>query len=380
MTDLLAPATHAGYFRLLPREKYLSQEVFEEEYRKVFSRQWLFAGHVSQLREPGSYFVEEILGESVIVTRTSDGEVRAFLNVCRHRGHPVCEGTSGQTRRFVCRYHRWSYALSGELLGAPATPDGEAGVDYRDLSLFNVHVTVYQGLIFVCLGDERPEELATRLGDMTAGIERFHLEHTKEAFRETYEIEANWKVLLENYLECHHCPGSHPELCKAMDLGTMFKETEGWVGEYFGGSTPLKDSALTASLDGRLLSKPLGDADPGNPADVRGSGFGIVPTLTRVIVHIDHVLVHSLRPVTPERVTWQTRWYVHADAVEGEDFDRERLTEVWRATNRQDIELCQATYKGVRSRRFVSGPLHATREAAIRSALETYKSMMSAGN
>jgi Rieske 2Fe-2S family protein len=378
VTDLLQSATHSGYFTLLPRDKYLDPQVFEDEYRKVFSRQWLFAGHISQLAQPGFYFVEEILGESVILTKTQEGEVRAFLNVCRHRGHRVCEGTSGRTQRFVCGYHRWSYALSGKLLGAPAMPDGDGGVDYRDLSLFDVHVTVYHGLIFVCLGAERPADLASQLADKARGIERFRLEHTKEAFRETYNVRANWKVLLENYLECHHCAGSHRELCKAMDLGAMFEETEGWVGEYFGGSTPLKETALTASLDGHLLSTPLGDADPVNRADVEGTGFGIVPTLTRVIVHIDHVLVHALRPVSPEEVSWQTRWFVKADAVEGADYHPDRLTEVWRATNGQDVALCQAAYKGVRSRRFVSGPLHATREAAIRSALATYTDMMSA--
>lgn len=378
MTELVDPPTAGGHFKLLPRHRYLSSETFDEEYRKVFSRQWLFAGHVSQIETAGAYFVEEILGESVIITRTAEGDVRAFLNVCRHRGHRVCEGTAGQTQRFICGYHHWSYALDGNLIGAPATPDGEGGVDYRDLSLFAVHVSVYEGLIFVCLGDDRPAELADQLSDLTTGIERFQLEQVTEAYRENYQVTANWKVLLENYLECHHCAGSHPELSKAMDLGAMFEETEGWEGEYFGGSTPLKMTAVTASQDGRLLSRPLGDADPTNPLDVKGTGFGIVPTLTRVIVHIDHVLVHALRPISPEAVSWETRWYVRADAIEGVDYILERLTEVWRATNSQDVDLCQAAFKGVRSRRFVSGPLHATREAAIRSALETYTTMMTA--
>lgn len=376
MTDLLPASQEPSYFQLLPRDKYLDPEVFEEEYQRVFSRQWLFACHVSQLRKPGDYVVEEILGESVIITRAADGTIRAHLNVCRHRGHRVCEGPSGNTQRFVCPYHRWSYDLSGELLGAPATPDGAGGVEYRKLALFDVHVTTFEGLVFVCLGDERPVDLETALHGMVANIARYRLTDTREAFRETYQVHANWKVLLENYLECHHCAGSHPELSKAMDLGAMFEETEGWVGEYFGGPTPLKPGALTASLDGQPLSRPLGEADPGNAADVAGTGFGIVPTLTRVIVHLDHLLVHVLRPTSPTEVTWETRWYVHQDAREGVDYELDRLTEVWRATNRQDVELCQAAYRGVRSKRFVSGPLHATREAAIRSALVTYADMM----
>jgi phenylpropionate dioxygenase-like ring-hydroxylating dioxygenase large terminal subunit len=375
MTETVENRGTAGYFRLLPRDRYLDPDVFEQEYARVFSRQWLFVGHRSQLVEPGAYLVEELLGESVVVIRTGTGELRAFLNVCRHRGHRVCDGPSGTVQRFVCPYHRWTYALTGELLGAPASPDGD-GIDYRELSLYDVHVTDFAGFLFVCLGESRPAELGGELAALTPGIERFRLGGLREAHRQSYHLRVNWKVLLENYLECHHCPSSHPELSGPMDLAAMFATTEGWEGEYFGGSMPLKPGVQTASPDGRLLSRPLGVADPADPADVAGTGFGIMPTLTRLIVHVDHAVVHTLRPVSVGEVTWQTRWYVDGTAVVDVDYDLDRLTEVWRATNRQDIGLCESAYRGVRSRRFVSGPLHGTREAAIRSALQTYTAMM----
>jgi phenylpropionate dioxygenase-like ring-hydroxylating dioxygenase large terminal subunit len=371
-TDHGDPST---YFRLLPRDRYLAPDVFEQEYTQVFSRQWLFVGHRSQLDGPGAYLVEEILGESVVVTRVEDGGLKAFLNVCRHRGHRICDGPSGRVQRFVCPYHRWTYSLTGELLGAPASPDGD-GIDYRELPLYDVHVAEFEGFLFVCLGDDRPADPQDALRPLTPGIERFRLGDLREAHRESYLLRVNWKVLLENYLECHHCPGSHPELSGPMDLASMFATTEGWQGEYFGGSMPLKPGVQTASPDGRLLSRPLGLADPTDPADVAGTGFGIVPTLTRVIVHVDHAVVHTLRPVSVNEVEWQTRWYVDSAAVADVDYDLDRLTEVWRATNRQDIRLCESAYRGVRSRRFVSGPLHGTREAAIRSALSTYTDMM----
>ncbi len=363
------------YFRLLPREHYLEQSIFEQEYDRVFSRQWLLVGHRSQFDGPGSYLVEEVLGESVVVAMNAAGELRAFLNVCRHRGHPVCEGPSGQVERFVCPYHRWTYAIDGGLLRATATPDGE-GIDYRDYSLFDVHIAEFEGFVFVCLGDDRPPEPAGRLLELTPGIERFRLAAAREAYAETYHLAVNWKVVLENYLECHHCPSAHPQLSVPMDLSAMFTTTESWSGEYFGGSMPLKSGTPTASLDGELLSRPLGDADPSDPADVAGCGFGIVPTLSRVIVHVDHAVVHTLRPVSAGAVTWQTRWYVDGEAVEGVDYDLDRLTWVWRATNQQDIALCESAYRGVQSRRFVSGPIHRTREAAIHAALTTYRTMM----
>jgi Rieske 2Fe-2S family protein len=202
-------------------------------------------------------------------------------------------------------------------------------------------------------------------------------ERLREAFRETYDVQTNWKTLLENYLECYHCRGSHPELCRSMSVDATYDSTAGWIGEYFGGSVPMKPGVKTASMDGQLVSKPLGAwAQLEEIPDNLGGGFGIVPWLTRVICHADHMLVHLLRPIGTSHTVWDTRWFVHEDAVEGVDYEIDRLTEVWRATNREDIRLCEGAFRGVRSSRLVPGPLHPEREAAIRSALETYQSMM----
>mgnify|MGYP006289026101 CR=1 FL=1 len=365
-----------AYFTLLPRRQYTDPAVFEAEFERVFARQWLFAGHVSQLPTPGDYLVEEIAGESVLVVRTPSGEIRAFFNVCRHRGYPVCEGTCGNVKRFVCSYHSWVYSLDGELTGAAATPDGECGIDYGNLSLFDVHVTVFHGLIYVCLGDERPAELVDTVAEWADGVEVYDLPHTKEVFREAYEVRANWKTMLENYLECHHCTGNHKALGQPMDLGAMFDTTSSWLGEYFGGAMPLKAGTKTASLSGDLVSIPLGSADPERAEHTEGMGWGIVPTLSRIIIHVDHFVVHFLRPVAVDEVVWQSRWYVNDRAVEGVDYDLDRVTEVWRITNREDVDLCEGAYRGVRSRRFTSGPIHAVRESAIKTALTTYEQMM----
>jgi Rieske 2Fe-2S family protein len=133
------------------------------------------------------------------------------------------------------------------------------------------------------------------------------------------------------------------------------------------------------SLDGRLVSLPLGDvADGGPQPDVAGSGFLIVPLLTRLICHVDHMIVHLLRPIEVGRSRWETRWYVNDSAVEGVDYDVDELTHVWRATNRQDIVLCERAQLGVASRRFEPGPLHPQRESALRGALDTYLELMAA--
>ena len=239
-------------------------------------------------------------------------------------------------------------------------------------------VEVWHGLIFGWLGEEQGPSLASCLTFDDSAFRLLDAANVKEIFRETYDIKANWKVLLENYLECYHCPGAHPELCVTMDVQATYSNTgAAWKQQYFPGLLQLRPGMKTGSMDGNLVSKPLGAfADETDLPDGYGAGFGIVPTLTRVIFHVDHAVVHALRPVSVSHVRWQTTWYVRADAQEGRDYEHRRLTEVWRLTNKEDISLCEGAYRGVRSRRFVSGPLDPKREAAISAALETYRELM----
>ena len=354
----------------------MSEEVFEAEVRRIFLRQWTFVAHESQLANPGDYVVDEVAGESFIVVRDRTGVLHAFLNTCRHRGYRFCEEAQGTVGRFVCPYHQWTYGLDGRLVHVPGSVDG-CHLDYADWGLHRAHVEAWHGLVFVCLAESPPAPLTPALESLAADMVPARPEHLREAFRESYDVDANWKVLLENYLECYHCRGQHPELCGSMALDAMYATTEGWDGPYLGGATPLKQGHKTMSRDGGLVSKPLGDyADLDELPDGLGGGFVIVPLLSRLICHADHMIVHLLRPVDVRRSRWETRWYVASDAVEGVDYDVEELTAVWRATNGQDIPLCEGTYRGVLSRRFVPGPLHPEREYAVRAALDLYGELM----
>jgi len=364
------------YATTLPRASYLSPAIFESEVERVLFRQWTFIAHESQLPRHGDFVVDEIAGESVIVVRDGTGEVRAFFNVCRHRGYRFCERSQGHAARFTCPYHRWSYGPDGRLLNVPGSPDGEL-IDYSEWGLVPVHVERWHGLLFVALGGPTPAPLGPALDVHGADILPARPERLALASRDTYEVRANWKLLLENYLECYHCPGQHPELCSSMALDAMYATTDGWEGAYAGGSTPLKPGRLTMSLDGGLVSTPLGDfAELDELPDGLGGGFMIVPFLTRIICHVDHVVVHVVRPLDAGRTRWVTHWYVDDRAVAGVDFDVDELTRVWRTTNQQDVALCEGTQLGVASRRFVPGPLHPRRESAIGAALEVYRQLM----
>jgi Rieske 2Fe-2S family protein len=365
--------THAT---VLSREYYTADDVFEREIDRVFVAQWTFAAHVSELAEPGRFVVVEIATESVIVIRDRHGEIRAFFNVCRHRGYRLCAPSGTTSAHLTCPYHQWSYGLDGRLAHVPGWRDGD-GIDYGDWGLRPVDVEVWHGLVFVHLGGAPIGPISAELDRHGASMIPAGLEHLRLADQDRYDVGANWKILLENYLECYHCRGSHPELCASMALDAMYTTTDQWSGQYLGGSTPLKADRATMSIDGSLLSTRLGEfADrPGEDSEL-GGGFVIVPLLTRIICHVDHVVVHVLRPVSTTVSRWETRWYVAESAIAGVDYDPAELTRVWRATNMQDIGLCERTQAGVTSRSFEPGPLHPTRESAVRSALDTYLELM----
>jgi Rieske 2Fe-2S family protein len=367
-----------GYSTALPREYYVSPKIYEQEVEKVFSRQWTFMGHVSDLPNAGDYFTQEFAGESIIVVREAPDKVSGYLNVCRHRGHSLCTAPTGNIRKFVCPYHYWSYGLDGSLKNAPGTPDG-AAFDYKEWPLHRVHVEEFQGFLFACLATGEPPRLSDKFAAAAGEMQRLNTRGLKEIYRESYDINCNWKVLLENYLECYHCQGSHQTLCKTMDLEAMYAGTDEWRDPYFTGPVPLRRGLKTVSVDGEIVSRPLGEfAAMAELPSGYGTGFGVVPTLTRGIMHIDHAVVHAVRPLDVGRVRWETRWYVRGDAQEGVDYDREKVVAVWRATNKEDIALCENAYRGVRSRRFRPGPLDNKRESAIPAALTAYLEMMAA--
>jgi Rieske 2Fe-2S family protein len=357
----------------LPRSSYTSEEVFEAEVQRIFLRQWTFVAHESQVAVPGAYVTDEIAGESFILVRDEGGALHALFNACRHRGHRLCEDAIGSTRRFVCPYHQWSYHLDGRLAQVPGPA---AQFDLTEWGLHRGHVEVWHGLVFVSLSESVAPPLTPALEAFASDMTEARPERLKEAFRESYAIAANWKILLENYLECYHCRSNHPELCASMALDAMYATTDGWSGQYFGGATPLKSGHRTMSIDGELVAPPLSDKLMPDGSTPRDSGFGIVPMLTRLICHADHLVVHLLRPIDARHTRWETRWFVSDTAVEGVDYDVNDLTAVWRATNRQDISLCESADRGVRSRRFVPGPLHPEFESAVAATLDLYRELM----
>jgi len=375
---MLSLVEHESYFTSLPRHYYVSEEIFEAERHKVFSRQWVYAGHVSQVREPGDYYVRAVGPESLIIARDGEGRLRAFFNVCRHRGSRICAGNAtGSAKVFVCPYHRWSYGIDGRLRGAPGARDGQ-DFDYADWGLQEAHCGSYFGSIYVYLADDEPEEtLYDTLSAVTSDMDKLALiepERTKVAHREVYEVNANWKSLLENNCECYHCPGGHPSLCVAWDPQIGFLRDDGTMHplqkELY---VPLRPGTKTFSIDGDwVCSRPLGTPQ----ADRFSVGWILTPNFSALAYFADHGVAIVVEPISVDRSRLVAEWFVHEDAVEGVDYDVQRLIEVFHVTNLEDVAFVEQNYQGSTSLRYVPGPNNPRRETFLRNALTKYEALM----
>jgi Rieske 2Fe-2S family protein len=341
--------------RTLPAATYTTTEVLALEQAGLFGRTWLCAGREADIPAAGDFLVRDIAGDSVIVIRGADGVIRAFFNVCRHRGSRLIDQTSGHgLSRILCPYHSWSYRLDGSLAQLPRTDDSTS----RDgLGLLPVNLGLHDGFIFLNL-DSKAAPLATQLADLP-DLSRFQLPELRSGWRHTYDVQANWKLICENYSECYHCPGAHPQLARISELisrSTRPMET----GECFnGGPMQLKDGVETMSLSGKR-SVPL---IPGLSADDHRYVYYYViyPNLL-LSPHPDYVLTHTAWPIAPDHTRVVCDLLFTHEALASPGFDPADMADFWDLTNRQDWALCERTQLGAGSRGYRPGPYQASED------------------
>jgi Rieske 2Fe-2S family protein len=348
--------------KTLPQRYFVSPEVFAEEQDKIFSTQWVLAGHQSQIAKPGDYFAAEVAGESLIVVRDKGGEVRSFYNVCRHRGTRLREDQNGHMSAIQCPYHAWTYALDGRLIGAPHMDD-VAGFDKAEHSLHPVNLGFWEGFILVNLADS-PAPLEEWFAPLAGKFSHWNLPKLRSAKRIEYDVRANWKLIFENYSECYHCPGVHPTLVKLTPYDSA--ENDLCEGPFLGGFMPItKGKSLTMS--GNACALPVGDI---NAEDFhRVFYYSIFPNML-LSMHPDYVMVHQLWPQSPERTLIFCDWFFHPEAFDRPEFRPNDAIEFWDMTNKQDWHVCELSQQGIASRAYQPGP-YSPRES-IPAAWDSY--------
>ena len=361
--------------KALPQRYFISPDVFAEEQEKIFSRQWILVGHQSRIAHAGDYFVSKVANESLIVIRDKRGEIRGFYNVCRHRGSRLIENTNGELSGAIqCPYHAWTYGLDGRLLGAPHMDD-VPGFNKGDYPLHAVNVALWEGFIFVNLTgsgpltsilsqrERRKQDSFVSLEDwfapLTGKFSHWNMSILQPAKRIEYDVRANWKLIFENYSECYHCPGVHPELSKVSPYDSA--ENDLSEGPFLGGFMRIaKGRSLTMS--GNACALGIADREEeGEEAKHLVFYYSIFPNML-LSLHPEYVMMHQLWPHSPERTLIVCDWLFHPDAFSRKDFRPEDAIEFWDMTNKQDWHVCELSQQGISSRAYQPGP-YSSRES-----------------
>lgn len=337
---------------------YTSATIFEAEQDQIFEKLWFCAARSSDLANPGQFKKVQIGRESVLVVRGRDGALRAFLNVCRHRGAALCTESEGQVKRSLqCPYHAWTYALDGKLIAAPnlaSLKDASgAGIDRYEYGLVPVALTEWLGYAWVCLADEPPSfadevigAVTHRLGDPDA-IDHYDVASLSVGRRVVYDVAANWKLIVENFMECYHCATIHPELTEVLP-----EFAQGLAAQYYVGH----GAEFGTEVSGFTIDGSAGfDTLPGvtDDQDRRYYAITIKPTVFVNLVP-DHIIFHRMYPIAPDRTIVECDWLYTADVVE-QGRDVSRSVELFHRVNEQDFDACERTQPAMSSRAYRNG-------------------------
>ena len=389
---------------------YTDPDIFAADLDIIFGRHWIFVGVEPDVAEPGDAMVVDVGKTSVIIARDDEGQLRAFHNVCRHRGARLVEQYKTSVGNLVCRYHAWTYNLEGKLLFAE-----HMGKDFDTTcqGLKPVHIRSLEGLLFICLSDDPPADFDVMAGRMAPYLAPHDLRNAKVAFEFELIEPGNWKLAMENNRECYHCAGNHPELTVPLfaygfgyapeeldDVGRLEAQRyadlvktshAAWEGCGFPSQTVEHLDDMATGFRAERL--PLDRDGESHTADTKAACRKLLGSITdpkHGALHFwtqpnswhhfmsDHAVTFSVIPLDPDHSLVRTKWLVHKDAVEGVDYDVANLTGVWRATNRQDSELVGLCQQGAHSGAYEPGPYSPHTETLVEKFCNWYVGRMRA--
>ncbi len=336
---------------MLPPPAFLEPAVLDWELANIFRGGWICAGHASLVAESGAFVRRDVAGESIVVVGGEDGAVRAFHNVCRHRGARMVEEPEGRVRRRLrCPYHAWSYDLEGKLQAAPHM-EGVEDFDHSCFGLAEVRAAVVGGLVFIDIGGADPCPADEHVGELLTHLEHYSVASLARGAKVEYEVAANWKGIAENYNECLHCPGVHPELNALSDY--MSGEGYRGAGAWCGGSMTLNEGAETMGKKGGHGVRPpiagLGEPDLRNILY-----FALFPNAL-ISLHPDYAMLHTLWPREPGLTDVVCEFFFEPATIAEPGFDPSDAVGFWDQTNREDWHVCELTQRGIASSGYTAG-------------------------
>jgi glycine betaine catabolism A len=385
----------------LPGPFFFDPALYQRDLDRIWRQGWLFAGHSCEIPAPGAYFVLNLDRESVIIIRDEDGKVRAWHNVCRHRGSLLCDAPSGHAHRLVCPYHQWTYRPNGDLVACRGMPED---FDKSNFGLHHVAVEEVAGLIYISLAaDPIPFGPARQMIEPLAKPQGFTRARVAKVV--DYLVDANWKLVWENNRECYHCNANHPQYIKANFDHYNADDTTAKVSEqmtaaaakleskwapngiaprkepgmtlfpdagrniwFSANRTPLVEGYVSETMDGRQVAPLMGDYQEPDVGTLR------LRSLPNFWNHssCDHGVSTRLLPVAPRQTAIRVWWLVAEHAVEGRDYDLAKLLPFWQLTSEQDWTICERQQRGVETSAYQPGPYSAVKEYNVDGFVQWY--------
>ncbi|RTR29175.1 aromatic ring-hydroxylating dioxygenase subunit alpha [Robertmurraya yapensis] len=334
---------------------YTSSEIFALEKEHIYSKEWIFVGYECDVAEAGQYITLNVEGENIVIVRGKDYVLRAFLNVCRHRGAKLCTDPCGKRAVLQCPYHSWSYGLDGNLLSVPNTTEfKEELVNKPAYALESIHVRTWHGLIWLSFSENpRPIEqqldtqILLRFGELDT-FARYNLASLKVAHSKEYEVKANWKLIVENFQECYHCSAIHPELTAAFPSFKSGVGTQNGIGT----GAELRDDLHSFSISGKKERPKLKGLLPED--DRLYFGMTILP---HVFINLtpDHIIIHRIIPISADHSKVICDWLFDPDEIAKPDFDPSDAVELFHRTNEQDFVACEWCQENMGSKAYKNG-------------------------
>jgi Rieske 2Fe-2S family protein len=362
------PTRSSDGAKTLEQKYYVCQDIYDLETENIFNQQWIYIGRCDSLPEEGDYFLHEQNTESLIVLRNVENKIVALHNCCTHRGTKLITETKGKLKKHItCLYHAWSFAQDGSLVSAPHMNECE-GFNKSNHSLASAHIKTFEGFIFLNLSDKPAdfdEQFATltRYGD-------YKMSELKTVHSITYEAECNWKLVVQNYSECYHCPSLHPQLNRL----TAFRDTDNdeETGPILGGPMQLGEKFTSMTTSGQRCCDPIGNV---SGDDLKQVHYYVVMPNMLLSLHPDYVLVHQIQRISTTRTRVICDWLFHPTNIKSGNYDPKGAIEFWNLTNSQDWLISERSQLGISSRAYKQGP-YAELESMLAQLDIEYKKML----
>ena len=338
--------------RTLPGKYYHSHEIYQEEVDKIFYKSWIYACRAEEIPLIGDYKLIEIADESLIIVKDKSNEIKALFNVCSHRGTQLCTEPKGsfKSKSIQCPYHAWTYDLDGKLKSAPLMKESK---DFQKdkCALHQAHVHIWEGFVFINL-NKNPKPFEEQMKVLIGKFSDWKMDELRIAHHIKYELNCNWKLILQNYQECYHCPGVHPLLTDLTPVQSAQHDSNN--GAVIGGFMDLTKQGGSMTMNGESAAPPICNVSGDDLQRIYY--YSIFPNML-LTPHPDYVMFHHITPLGPDKIINDCYWLFRPEIIDDPKAQSgiKSAVDFWDLTNKQDWTVCEQMQRGTKSARFTRG-------------------------